>query len=75
MKALVPRTVLAALELFTGIGAVYGAAMLVTDAWHLPSEYLDPLPVHGWVLPGVALLAFVPQGNTKSWPCTGEGKL
>src|SRR5213078_2914548 len=46
-----------ALELFTGIGAVYGAAMLVTDAWHLPSEYLDPLPVHGWVVPGVALLA------------------
>ena len=59
MKALVPRTVLAALELFTGIGAVYGAAMLVTDAWHLPSQYLDPLPVHGWVVPGVALFAVV----------------
>jgi hypothetical protein len=31
----------------------------VTDAWHLPLEYLDPLPLHGWVLPGIALFAVV----------------
>jgi hypothetical protein len=59
VRNLVPRAILVALELFTGVGAVYGAVMLVRDAWHLPVGYLDPLPVHGWVLPGVALLLVV----------------
>lgn len=48
-----------ALELFTGVGAIYGTVMLVTDGWHLPVRYLEPLPLHSWVLPGVALCALV----------------
>ena len=50
-----PRWLLIALELFVGAGAVYGAVMLVIDAWHLPVGDLAPLPLHSWVLPGVAL--------------------
>jgi hypothetical protein len=42
------------LELIVGAPAVYGGVMLVTDAWRLPLDYLDPLPLHSWVLPGIA---------------------
>jgi hypothetical protein len=47
------------LELVVGIGAMYGAVMLVTDAWHLPVNDLRPLPLHGWVVPGLVLFAVV----------------
>ena len=47
------------LELVVGLGAIYGAVMLVTDAWHLPAGDLQPLPLHTWVVPGVALFAVV----------------
>jgi len=47
------------LELLIGIGATYGAVMLVTDAWHLPVRDLEPLPLHSWVVPGLALFAVV----------------
>jgi hypothetical protein len=50
---------LAGLEASVGFFAVYGAVMLITDAWGLPVDDLEPLPVGGWVLPGVALLALV----------------
>ena len=53
------RWAVLALELFAGIGAVYGAVMLVLDAWKLPLDYLDPLPLHSWVLPGSALFGLV----------------
>jgi hypothetical protein len=53
------RWVLIALELFAGVGAVYGALMLVRDSWRLPLDYLDPLPLHSWVLPGIALFGLV----------------
>ncbi len=47
------------LEVFVAVGAVYGAIMLITDAWHLPVGDLRPLPLHSWVLPGIALFALV----------------
>jgi hypothetical protein len=47
------------LEVIVGVGAMYGAVMLVTDAWHLPVHDLQPLPLHGWVVPGLALFAAV----------------
>src|SRR4051794_40028840 len=50
---------LIALELFAGVGAVYRALMLVRDSWRLPLNYLDPLPLHSWVLPGIALFGVV----------------
>jgi hypothetical protein len=33
--------------------------MLVTDSWYLPLDNLEPLPLHSWVLPGLALIAGV----------------
>jgi hypothetical protein len=54
-----PRWALLGLELFVGVGAVYGAIMLVVNAWHLPVADLAPLPLHSWVLPGIALFAGV----------------
>ncbi|GAB1692685.1 hypothetical protein [Krasilnikovia sp. M28-CT-15] len=50
---------LTALEAAVAVSAVYGAVMLVIDAWHLPVTDLSPLPLDSWVLPGVALLATV----------------
>jgi hypothetical protein len=55
----VNRLGLVALELFVGVGAVYGGIMLIADAWSLPLSYLDPLPLTSWTWPGVALLAVV----------------
>ncbi|GAA0808217.1 hypothetical protein [Spirilliplanes yamanashiensis] len=52
-------TALAALEAVVGLSAVYGGVMLIADAWHLPVADLRPLPLHSWVLPGVALLLAV----------------
>ena len=53
------RYALIGLELFVAVGAVYGAIMLITDGWHLPLPDLQPLPLHSWVLPGLALVALV----------------
>jgi hypothetical protein len=53
------RSSLIWLELLVGIGAIYGAVMLVTDAWHLQVSDLRPLPLHSWVIPGLALFAVV----------------
>jgi hypothetical protein len=53
------RWSLAGLETFVGVGALYGALMLITDAWGLPVDDLAPLPLHSWVLPGVALVVLV----------------
>jgi hypothetical protein len=53
------RSSLIWLELLVGIGAMYGTVMLVTDAWHLPVRDLQPLPLHSWVVPGLALFAVV----------------
>lgn len=50
---------LLALELLTGISALYGGIMLVTDAWRLPEDYLSRLPFSGWVVPGIALIVMV----------------
>jgi hypothetical protein len=50
---------LVSLELFIGIGAIYGSYRLITDSWHLPTRDLAPLPLHSWVLPGLALLVIV----------------
>jgi hypothetical protein len=57
-RHLLPAT-LFCLELVVGVQAVYGGVMLVTDAWRLPLDHLDPLPLHSWVPPGIALLAGV----------------
>jgi hypothetical protein len=53
------RLALVAVELFIGVGAVYGGTMLIRDSWALPVTDLEPLPLDSWVLPGVALLASV----------------
>src|ERR1043166_8100132 len=53
------RYSLIGLELIVGLGAVYGGIMLITDAWHLPTGDLRPLPLHSWVVPGLALFAVV----------------
>ncbi len=58
------RATLAVLEGLTGVAAVYGGAMLIADAWRLPVADLAPLPLHSWVVPGVALVltVAVPMG-------------
>jgi hypothetical protein len=53
------RVALVMLEVFVGVGAVYGGVILVRDSWGLPVTDLAPLPLHSWVLPGVALLVSV----------------
>jgi hypothetical protein len=55
------RLTLLGLELFIGASAVYGAVMLVADAWHLPVTDLAPLPLHSWVLPRRAGLVGRPE--------------
>lgn len=47
------------LEVIVGIGAAYGAIMLVADGWHLPVSDLRPLPLYSWIVPGLALFALV----------------
>lgn len=59
MRERLMRAGLVGLELFVGVGAVYGGIMLIRDSWALPLSDLDPLPLTSWVLPGVALLATV----------------
>jgi hypothetical protein len=58
-QALRTRVALVAVELFVGVGAVYGGVMLIRDSWALPVSDLEPLPLDSWVLPGFALLASV----------------
>jgi hypothetical protein len=58
-RATYTRIALVMLEAFVGVGAVYGGVMLVRDSWGLPVTDLAPLPLHSWVLPGVALLVSV----------------
>jgi len=53
------RAALVVVELFIGVGAVYGGIMLIRDSWALPVTDLEPLPLDSWVLPGAALLVFV----------------
>jgi hypothetical protein len=53
------RVLLVVLELFVGVGAVYGGVMLIRDLWGLPVSDLAPLQFDSWVLPGLALLASV----------------
>jgi hypothetical protein len=59
------RPTLVGLEAFVGVGAVYGAVMLIGHAWHLPVTDLAPLALRSWVLPGIALLLLValPMGG------------
>lgn len=53
------RAALLGVELLVGANAVYGGISLITDAWHLPPDYLSPLPWDSWVPPGIALLLLV----------------
>jgi hypothetical protein len=55
----VTRLGLAAVEVFIGVGAVYGGITLIADGWALPLSYLEPLPLSSWTWPGIALLAVV----------------
>jgi hypothetical protein len=59
VRATYTRVALVMLEVFVGVGAVYGGVMLARDSWGLPVTDLEPLPLHSWVLPGVALLVSV----------------
>jgi hypothetical protein len=58
-RAFILRFCLTAVEILVGTGAVYGAVILVTDGWRLPATDLDPLPLHSWILPGIALFVLV----------------
>jgi len=70
------RAALVVLEMVTATGAIYGTVMLVTDGWHLPVSYLDPLPLHSWVLPGLALcvLVAVPMLTAAALAVRGTGR-
>jgi hypothetical protein len=52
-------SVLLALLLFVGVGAVYGGIGLMVNGMGMPGEWLDRLPVDAWTWPGVALLLTV----------------
>lgn len=45
--------------LLVALNAVYGGIGLVANGLGMPSEWLDPLPVDSWTLPGVALVLTV----------------
>lgn len=55
------RRVRTALQGFLAISAGYGALGLILGlpGFDLPVEWLKPLPLHSWVIPGVALLLVV----------------
>src|ERR1022692_4049533 len=50
---------LAAVAAITGAAAVFGGIELVRDGFGMPLSWLSHTPVHGWALPGAALLACV----------------
>ena len=50
---------LATAAVLTGSAAVFGGAELVRDGFGMPLSWLSHTPVHGWALPGAALLAGV----------------
>jgi hypothetical protein len=52
---------LPALQATLAVGGVYGAAGLVfsLDGFDMPVDWLSPLPLSSWVLPGLALLVGV----------------
>ena len=52
------RALLVALELFVGIGAIYGGVSLVTDAegFGVEESWLDGTPFTGYAVPGSVLL-------------------
>src|SRR5450755_3059206 len=50
---------LATVAVLTGSAAVFGGAELVRDGFGMPLSWLSHTPVHGWALPGAALLAGV----------------
>ena len=52
-------SVLLALLLFVGVGAVYGGIGLMVNGMGMPSEWLDRMPVDTWTWPGLALLLSV----------------
>jgi hypothetical protein len=58
------RWALAALELFIGVGAVYGGVELLTDAdgFGLKEAWLDGSPFPDYTIPGVFLLVVIGGG-------------
>ncbi len=52
-------SVLLALLLFVGVGAVYGGIGLMVNGMGMPSDWLDRMPVDTWTWPGLALLLSV----------------
>ena len=52
-------SVLLALLLFVGVGAVYGGIGLMVNGLGMPSDWLDRMPVDTWTWPGLALLLSV----------------
>lgn len=53
------RRALIGLEIFAGLGAVYGAYELYVDAWGLSADLLKHTPFDTWRWPGVMLLVVV----------------
>jgi hypothetical protein len=58
------RLALAALELFLGVGAVYGGIRLLTDAerFGIEKSWLDGTPFDDYTIPGLVLLAVIGGG-------------
>jgi hypothetical protein len=50
---------LATVAVLTGAAAVFGGTELVRNGFGMPLSWLSHTPVHGWALPGAALLAGV----------------
>jgi hypothetical protein len=42
-----------------GIQAFYGGVQLLRDGFGLPLEWLDPLPLDSWVIPGLLLMLLI----------------
>lgn len=58
------RVVLVALELFVGIGAVYGGVRMLRDAdgFGLEQSWLDGTPFSSYTIPGLVLLVAIGGG-------------
>lgn len=44
---------------FLGVQAFYGGVQLIRDAYGLPIEWLSPLPLESWVIPGTLLMLLI----------------
>ena len=70
MRAGATLRVLATFETFLALSALYGGVSLIVGApgFRMPIEWLAPLGLTSWVLPGIALIVAI--GGTLAWAAT-----